>query len=57
MEKMVGKSRFNGKRATPSSSWLRHSFAIEFDRSSQSFLFPTKQRSKLNKNDMKRAKM
>lgn len=37
MEKMAGESRFNGKRATPSSSRLRHSFGIEFDRSGRFF--------------------
>lgn len=57
IEKMADESRFNGKRATPSSSRLRHSFGIEFDRSFVSFLYEiTKQRSKLDTNEM-RAKM
>lgn len=49
MEKMAGESRFNGKRATPSSSRLRHSFGIEFDRSDRFFCEITKQRLKLDK--------
>lgn len=54
---MADESRFNGKRATPSSSRLRHSFGIEFDRSFVSFLYEiTKQRSKLDTNEI-RAKM
>lgn len=50
---MAGESRFNGRRATPSSSRLRHSFGIEFDRSFVPFLYEiTKDRSWIQTKDV-----